>query len=225
MFVVAIDSDSITSDRYWIINCTPLPNKQSGLSDNVSLSFFYFSLLFSDKGDFKKHFHCHFQLPIPKQIIIFSYGKWEPCFKGQEIIAEVTVDPELPPQKIGTITSESKVICWDEGWNTKFLKRSEELSEQVMLQLVKSVLRLTSILPSMIQNFLCSLVLIIYNIIDKEISGLPWKWNLSGQHIRLAIWPSCVLTLLWPLAGFVLGYCPEFKSLAMLANSQLIACC
>ena len=99
---------------------------------------------------------------MPKQIIIFSYGKWEPCFKGQEIVAEVTVDPDLPPQKIGTITSESKVVCWDEGWNTKFLKRSEELCEQVMLQLVKSVLRLTSILPSLIQNFLCPLFLIVH---------------------------------------------------------------
>ena len=29
---------------------------------------------------------------------------------------------------------------------------------------------------------------------------------------------------LWPLAGFVLG-CPEFKSLAALVNSQLVATC
>ena len=69
----------------------------------------------------------------------------------------MSVDAELPPHKIGTITSKSKVICWDEGWSTKFLKKSEELSELVMLQLVKSVLRLTSILPCLIQNFVCSL--------------------------------------------------------------------
>lgn len=187
--------------------------------------FSIFFLHFSDKGDFKKHFHCHFQLPMPKQIVIFSYGKWEPRFKGQEIIAEVTVDPELPPQKIGTITSESKVICWDGGWNTKFLKRSEELSEQVMLQLVKSVLRLTSILPSLIQNFLCSPVLIIIHSRQGNIFFIVKMEFKTGQHIGLAIWPSCVLALFWPLAGFVLGYCPEFKSLAMLANSELIACC
>ena len=180
--------------------------------------FSIFFLHFSDKGDFKKHFHCHFQLPMPKQIVIFSYGKWEPRFKGQEIIAEVTVDPELPPQKIGTITSESKVICWDGGWNTKFLKRSEELSEQVMLQLIKSVLRLTSILPRLIQNFLCSLVLIIIHSRQGNICFIV-KMEFKWQHIGLAIWPSCVLALLWPLAGFVLGYCPEFKFLAMLANS------
>ena len=162
---------------------------------------------------------------MPKQIVIFSYGKWEPRFKGQEIIAEVTIDPELPPQKIGTITSESKVICWDGGWNTKFLKRSEELSEQVMLQLVKSVLRLTSILPSLIQNFLCSLVLIIIHSRQGNICFIVKMEFKTGQHIGLAIWPSCVLALFWPLAGFVLGYCPEFKSLAMLANSELIACC
>ena len=187
--------------------------------------FSIFFLHFSDKGDFKKHFHCHFQLPMPKQIVIFSYGKWEPRFKGQEIIAEVTIDPELPPQKIGTITSESKVICWDGGWNTKFLKRSEELSEQVMLQLVKSVLRLTSILPSLIQNFLCSPVLIITHSRQGNICFIVKMEFKTGQHIGLAIWPSCVLALFWPLAGFVLGYCPEFKSLAMLANSELIACC
>lgn len=84
----------------------------------------------SDKGEYKKHFHCHFQLPLPEQIVIFGFGKWEPHFKGQEIIAEVSVDAELPPQKIGTLSSKNKVLCWDEGWTTKFLKKSEELFEQ-----------------------------------------------------------------------------------------------
>ena len=162
MFVVAIDSDSVTSDRNGTINCTNFLTNKVDYLLMYPHPFSIFFLHFSDKGDFKKHFHCHFQLPMPKQMIIFSYGKWEPCFKGQEIVAEVTVDPDLPPQKIGTITSESKVVCWDEGWNTKFLKRSEELCEQVMLQLVKSVLRLTSILPSLIQNFLCPLFLIVH---------------------------------------------------------------
>ena len=88
--------------------------------------------LASDKGEYKKHFHCHFQLPLPEQIVIFGFGKWEPHFKGQEIIAEVSVDAELPPQKIGTLSSKNKVLCWDEGWTTKFLKKSEELFEQVI---------------------------------------------------------------------------------------------
>ena len=94
------------------------------------------SLLFSlssDKRDSKKRFHCHFQLPLPEQIIIFSLGKWEPHFRGQEIVAEVSMDTELPPQKIGTLTSKNKVLYWDEVWTNKFLKKSEELFEQVNL--------------------------------------------------------------------------------------------
>jgi len=88
------------------------------------------SLSTGDKRDSKKRFHCHFQLPLPEQIIIFSLGKWEPHFKGQEIVAEVSMDTELPPQKIGTLTSKNKVLYWDEVWTNKFLKKSEELFEQ-----------------------------------------------------------------------------------------------
>ena len=47
---------------------------------------------------------------------------------------------------------------------------------------------------------------------------------LSGQRVGLAIRWSRVRVPLWPLAGFVLG-CPELKSSASLANSQLVASC
>ena len=53
-------------------------------------------------------------------------------FKGQEIIAEVSLEAETPPQKIGTLSCRSKALCWDEGWKTKFFKRSEELTEEVL---------------------------------------------------------------------------------------------
>ena len=46
----------------------------------------------------------------------------------------------------------------------------------------------------------------------------------SGQRVRLTIRRSRVWVPLWPLAGFVLGR-PEFKSSAMLVNSQLVASC
>lgn len=83
-----------------------------------------------ERGDNKKCFHCRFPLPLPEQIIIFSLGKWEVNFKGQEIIAEVSLEAETPPQKIGTLSCRSKALCWDEGWKTKFFKRSEELTEE-----------------------------------------------------------------------------------------------
>ena len=102
-----------------------------------------------EKGESKKRFHCHFQLPLPEQIIIFSLGKWEPDFKGQEIIAEVSIDAEIPPQKIGSLTSRNKVLCWDEGWTTKFLKRSEQLCEEV-----QSILSLVLVQSSLVNvNF------------------------------------------------------------------------
>lgn len=81
----------------------------------------------------KKHFHLHFELPLPKQIIIFSLGKWETHFKGQEIVAEVSVDGEIPPNKIGTLTSSNKALCWDNTWPISFEKKSEEVFEQVLI--------------------------------------------------------------------------------------------
>lgn len=84
----------------------------------------------SDTEDCKKRFHLHFELPLPEQIIIFSLGKWESQLKGQEIIAEVSIDPETPPQKIGRLTSGNKSLCWDGVWSNKFLKKSEALFEQ-----------------------------------------------------------------------------------------------
>ena len=46
------------------------------------------------------------------------------------------------------------------------------------------------------------------------------EWSAPGLAIR---W-SRVRVPLWPLAVFVLGH-PEFKSPAMLINSQLVASC
>ena len=45
----------------------------------------------------------------------------------------------------------------------------------------------------------------------------------SGQRVGLAIRRFRVRVPLWPLAGFVLGR-PEFKSSAILVNSQLHGC-
>lgn len=68
-------------------------------------------------------------------------------FKGQEIIAEVSLEAETPPQKIGTLSCRSKALCWDEGWKTKFFKRSEELTEEV-LHLYQNIAVLPRIIPS-----------------------------------------------------------------------------
>ena len=46
----------------------------------------------------------------------------------------------------------------------------------------------------------------------------------SGQYVKLAIQQSRVWVPLWPLSGFVLSH-TEFKSLATLVNSQLVATC
>ena len=63
----------------------------------------------------------------------------------------------------------------------------------------------------------------------KTETGVQVRWTgeaawPSGQRVRLAIRQSQVRVLLWPLSGFILGH-PQFKSLAMLVNSQLVASC
>ena len=54
-----------------------------------------------------------------------------------------------------------------------------------------------------------------------DFSGREAAWP-SGQRVGLAIRRSRVQVPLWLLAGFVFGR-PEFKSSAMLVNSQLVA--
>ena len=112
------------------INSWPLFCGKAILGCNFNFISFSFS---SGTGEGKKRFHLHFELPLPQQIIIFSLGKWETHLKGQEIIAEVSIDAELPPQKLGTLASRKKSLCWDEVWSNKFLKKSEEVFEQVIL--------------------------------------------------------------------------------------------
>ena len=50
------------------------------------------------------------------------------------MVAEVSINTEIPPQKIGVLSCSNKVLCWEEGWTAKFLKKSDELHEQVLLQ-------------------------------------------------------------------------------------------
>ena len=57
--------------------------------------------------------------------------------------------------------------------------------------------------------------------LDLSVREAAWP---SGQRVGLAIRRSRVQVPLWPLAGFVFGR-PEFKSSAMLVNSQLVASC
>ena len=55
--------------------------------------------------------------------------------------------------------------------------------------------------------------------VDLSVREAAWP---SGQRVGLAIRRSRVQVPLWPLAGFVLGR-HEFKSSAILVNSQLVA--
>lgn len=128
--------------------------KASGRTEEESLSLYAvfnlrepprkLSRSISSSGECKKHFHLHFELPLPSQIIVFCLGKWETHFKGQQIVAEVSVDVEVPTKRIGTLTSTNKALCWDEAWPKKFLKKSEEALEQG--RMAKLILRTEKIL-------------------------------------------------------------------------------
>ena len=108
---------------------------------------------------------------MPSQIIVFCLGKWETHFKGQQIVAEVSVDVEVPTKRIGTLTSTNKALCWDEAWPKKFLKKSEEALGQVIILLICWL-------------FICGKILlrIIHTYIHKYIHTLN-----SLTHLRFKI--------------------------------------
>ena len=78
---------------------------------------------------------------------------------------------------------------------------------------------LSSVLPNKVQPFFGD----VWTRWCRRRTIKEAAW-LSGQCVGLAIRQSRVQVPLWPLAEFVLCG-PEFKSSAMLVNSQLVASC
>lgn len=56
----------------------------------------------------RRCFQVHVPLPLPKQLVIFGLGEWK-CSETA-ISVEVLVSAEVRPQKIGTLTRQSRYV-------------------------------------------------------------------------------------------------------------------
>ena len=88
-------------------------------------------LLQSSSHSVAGHFSCHFSLPLPQQIVIFTLGDWEP--DNGSFNVDVSLDSDLPPCHIGTLSKENTSLCWEGAWSESFTEKSYEIYEQVEL--------------------------------------------------------------------------------------------
>ena len=95
-----------------------------------SYSLFNFHVFCFSKED-KKHFHCHFGLPLPPQVVVFAVGNWSGYQANTRIAIDVCLDESVPPQRVGFISKEQTSMCWDGYWEEPFILKSMELYEQV----------------------------------------------------------------------------------------------
>lgn len=56
----------------------------------------------------RRCFQVHIPLPLPKQLVIFGLGQWK-CSETT-ISVEVLVSAESQPQKIGTLTCQTRYV-------------------------------------------------------------------------------------------------------------------
>uniref|UniRef100_UPI0037E7D7C9 rab9 effector protein with kelch motifs n=1 Tax=Semicossyphus pulcher TaxID=241346 RepID=UPI0037E7D7C9 len=63
----------------------------------------------------RRCFQVHVPLPLPKQLVVFGLGEWK-CSETT-ISVEVVVSAEVPAQKIGTLSSQTRCLTWEGDWS------------------------------------------------------------------------------------------------------------
>ncbi|XP_074548873.1 uncharacterized protein LOC141807017 isoform X2 [Halichoeres trimaculatus] len=72
----------------------------------------------------RKCFQVHVPLPLPKLLVVFGLGEWK--HSDTIISVEVVVSPEVPAQKIGILTSQSRCLTWEGEWSSDILTVAAE---------------------------------------------------------------------------------------------------
>ncbi|XP_026209521.1 acyl-CoA-binding domain-containing protein 5 isoform X2 [Anabas testudineus] len=72
----------------------------------------------------RRCFQVHIPLPLPRQLVIFGLGEWK-CSEAA-ISVEVLVSAEVQPQKIGTLTRETRCLIWEGDWNSDIVTEAAE---------------------------------------------------------------------------------------------------
>ncbi|XP_069771910.1 rab9 effector protein with kelch motifs isoform X2 [Narcine bancroftii] len=64
-------------------------------------------------------FHCQLELPLPKHLVIFGLGNWDMYSQETAFSAEVSVGPEIKPQRIGMLSSAVRSLVWQGDWRSE----------------------------------------------------------------------------------------------------------
>ncbi|KAK2826115.1 hypothetical protein Q5P01_020329 [Channa striata] len=68
----------------------------------------------------RRCFQVHIPLPLPKLLVIFGLGEWR-CSEQTTISVEVLVSAEVQPQKIGTLTCQTRCLVWEGDWSSDLI--------------------------------------------------------------------------------------------------------
>ncbi|XP_041809693.1 acyl-CoA-binding domain-containing protein 4 isoform X2 [Chelmon rostratus] len=69
-------------------------------------------------------FQVHIPLPLPKHLVIFGLGEWKRS--EMTISVDVLVSADVPAQKIGTLSAQTRCLTWEGDWSTELLTEAAE---------------------------------------------------------------------------------------------------
>ncbi|XP_067848222.1 rab9 effector protein with kelch motifs isoform X2 [Heptranchias perlo] len=75
-------------------------------------------------------FHCQLALPLPKQLVIFGFGNWNMYTEETFLSVEVSVSPEIKPQRIGMLSSAVRCLVWQGDWRSELTATGTEQAER-----------------------------------------------------------------------------------------------
>ncbi|XP_066526166.1 rab9 effector protein with kelch motifs [Hoplias malabaricus] len=78
----------------------------------------------------RRSYQVQMPLPLPKQLMIFSLGEWTKFSCDTTILIEVSVSPDVKPQKIGILSPNSRCLVWEGDWTLDILAHSAEKSRR-----------------------------------------------------------------------------------------------
>uniref|UniRef100_A0A8B9JX79 Zgc:163014 n=1 Tax=Astyanax mexicanus TaxID=7994 RepID=A0A8B9JX79_ASTMX len=78
----------------------------------------------------RKSYQVQMPLPLPKQLVVFSLGEWSSFSCETTVLIEVSVSPDVKPQRIGVISPHSRCLVWEGDWTLDLLAESAEKSRR-----------------------------------------------------------------------------------------------
>ncbi|KAK1150363.1 kelch repeat-containing protein 1-like [Acipenser oxyrinchus oxyrinchus] len=92
-------------------------------------------------------------LPLPKQLVVFSLGDWRSYSGDTSITVEVSVSPDVTPQKIGRLSAETRCLVWEGNGGLIYsqLQWSKQTEESLVNFCSQSMDRLKPVLPAALQ--------------------------------------------------------------------------